>query len=255
MSSMPDEDERLKRRFIELAQKSSDQSRYSYTGFLSVWEQELLSQAMRSYPQFAFTACGGYPHAERQMARFGSPQGLPGDEPFPISCIKISPLNRQFADPLTHRDFLGAALALGVRRAVLGDIVLWENTGHLFCTQAMGPYICEHLSQVKHTGVRCSVVNDLPEGAGPRIAEGEIVAASLRLDALVAAVFSLSRSESARLFREARVSKNGRPVPGGSADAREGDLISVRGLGRFIYQATKRETKSGRLRVLIERFQ
>ena len=249
-----EEDERLKNRFIELAQKSNDQSRYTYTGFLSSWEQTLLSQSMASFPFISFETWGGYPQAERQMARFGSPQALSYAEPFPLSCIKVSPLRQQFADMLTHRDFLGAALSLGIQRTVLGDIVVWENSGYLFCSHAMSPFICEQLTQVKHTSVCCSMPIGLPEGSGPLLTETEAEAASLRLDALVAAVFSLSRSESAQLFCENRVSRNSRPIISGSADAQEGDLISVRGLGRFIYKGTRRETKKGRLRVIIELF-
>ncbi|MPM54068.1 hypothetical protein SDC9_100841 [bioreactor metagenome] len=77
---------------------------------------------------------------------------------------------------------------------------------------------------------------------------------STRLDALVAAVFDLSRAESGELFRQERVMIGGALVKGPAQEAKPMDIISVRGFGRFRYDGEERETKKGRLRVMIRKY-
>ena len=81
-----------------------------------------------------------------------------------------------------------------------------------------------------------------------------VVVSSIRLDGLVAAVFDLSRSESAELFAKERVMIGGAPVKGPTQEPKPFDIVSVRGLGRFRYEGEVQETKKGRLRVLIRKY-
>ena len=100
---------------------------------------------------------GGYDAAERKLACFGDEELCGYVEDPPICCIRIEPVNAKFSDALTHRDFLGSVMGLGLKREVLGDIVLEDNCGYLFCHDTVAPYIIEQLNQVRHTTVRCSV--------------------------------------------------------------------------------------------------
>ena len=74
---------------------------------------------------------------ERQMLRFGSEETLGYEEAFPISCVVIRPSAPKFAEELTHRDFLGALMNLGIERDVLGDIIVRDAVGYVFCEDAM----------------------------------------------------------------------------------------------------------------------
>ena len=76
-----------------------------------------------------------------------------------------------------------------------------------------------------------------------------LLAETERLDALVSAAFNLSRAESARLFEAERVFVNGLPAHSASSRPEEGDMVSVRGLGRFRFEGALGETRKGRLRV------
>lgn len=108
MSAETDKDLlQLKKRFLELAEKSYAQNIYTFTGFLSMAEQEALFEAMQKNKSYTFSLSGGGEGCERQMARFGSPEELGYEEPFPVEILKISPLLEKFADNFTHRDFLG----------------------------------------------------------------------------------------------------------------------------------------------------
>lgn len=251
---MQTEEEALQKRFRELAERAGREGHYLYTGFLNLAEQSLLKKtADRSFP---VPVCfwGGYEGAERQMAALGSPDFFGYEPEFPIACLEMAPLQAKFADSLSHRDFLGALLHLGVERSVLGDILIRENRGYLFCLDSMADYLSENLERVRHTAVRCRQAEEIPSATDKALKEINLVIASLRLDALVAGAFHLSRSQSTALFNQERIFVNGVSVTSPSAAFREGDLISVRGKGRFYYDGELRETKKGRKGVKIRLF-
>ena len=93
-----------------------------------------------------------------------------------------------------------------------------------------------------------------PEGALCQPEPETVISASLRLDGLIAAVWDLSRSESAGLFPKQLVFVNGRGVLSPGENARPGDIVSVRGRGRFRLEGVSGETRKGRLRVTVARY-
>ncbi|HZW49558.1 MAG TPA: YlmH/Sll1252 family protein [Bacillota bacterium] len=241
------------KRFAELAHRAFDRDSYLYSDFLNRAEQDVLHRMAFDRSSAAFELKGGYAAAERQLACFGSPPPECNPEKSTISCICISPVSQKFADELTHRDFLGSVLALGLKREVLGDIILHDNCGYLFCLACVADYIIAQLKQVKHTMVRCNdvaapdFVNRLPDPS-------QIVIASERLDAIIAAVYKLSRSESQQLFSKGVVFVNSRVTENTSHTLTTGSIVSVKGCGRFLYEGIEKETKKGRLRVIVRVF-
>ena len=244
---MSDADAILLKRFSELAARADAQGIFTYSEFLTLSEQDaLLHMRFDGVPVSLY---GGYDAAERKIAVFGSEELLSWSEEPPVRCVLVEPVSQKFADTLTHRDFLGALMSLGIRREVLGDIVVHENRGYVFCLEPISGYIMSELKSVRRTTVRCSLSSlpDVPETA-PDVTEA--VVASERLDAVVAAVFRLSRSESQSLFEKELVFSDGRLVKA-SAQCENGSVISVHGYGRFLYEGVLRETKKGRMRVSV----
>ena len=232
----------IEKRFTELAGRADEWCCAQFSDFLNMEEQsELAALRLR-------TPCdlwGGYENAERRIAAFG------GAEPcdFPIAIIKSEPLNAKFADKLSHRDFLGSLMGLGIKREVLGDIVICGSTGYIFCLETIADYIASSLNKVKHTSVKCSVVQELPEDAQAKPEEKTIIAASERLDVLAAGVYNLSRNQVKELFLGRKVFVNSALCENYSFIPKEGDVISVRGFGRFVFCGAQGTTKKGRLLV------
>lgn len=237
----------LQNRFTELSGRNFDRGIWAFSDFLSLAEQDILLRLRLPSP---FELVGGYEGAERRIAAFGSEELCGYAEKAPIECVCISPVNDKFADSLTHRDFLGSLMALGIRREVLGDIAIKNNRGYLFCLDTIADYICRNLVCVRHTTVKCEIC-EVPEIITEKPPVRELIIASERLDAIVAAVYKLSRSESQELIRDGKVFINGRLTESSSADIPDGAAISVRGCGRFLYEGVERETKKGRLRVSV----
>lgn len=247
-----EEEQRLQKRFCELAEKAYRQNVYCFTNFLGLGEQTLFHQASVSFGHVKTTLFGGHPDCERVMVRFGNPAEMGYEEDFPIACLRIGAAAPKFAEKLTHRDYLGALVNLGLERDTLGDILVGETEAYLFCLNSISPFICDQLERVRHTVVTCRQVEGVPETALPVLAEKDINVASERLDVLAAAVFHLSRSQCLELFRAGKIFVGGRLCENNSRQPAPGDVISVRGYGRFIYKGVCAETRKGRLMARIQ---
>lgn len=250
---MREEDE-LKRHILDLANRCYQQNQYTYSGFLNAGEQALLFEMEQDISFVTWTLYGGGEDCERRMLRFGSEEMLGYEDAFPISCLIVKPLIQKFADVLTHRDFLGALMNLGIERDVLGDIIVKDNVGYVFCEDALAAFLQEHLDKVKHTSVLCEIAKECPEGARPDFQEEELVVSSNRCDAIVAKVCKLSRSQSIELFRTKKVFVNGRQYENNSGVLKSEDIVSVRGYGKFIFCGFLNETKKGRIRIGVKRY-
>lgn len=247
---MTQEEQQLLRRLEELAARAAGRGCYTASDFLNLAQQTLLLQRPWQAP---FRLEGGYPDAERRIAWFGD-EALCGyaAEP-PICCLEIAPKAAKFAEPLTHRDFLGALMHMGVRREVMGDIVLHEQRGFLFCQSAMADYF-QQLEQVRHTAVTVRPVDEPPAFLLESPPVEQIVVASERADALLAAVYRLSRAAAQDLFIQGKVFCNSCQLLRADRPLQPGDLISVRGYGRFRFGGVVRETRKGRLRAEVAVF-
>ncbi|MFR8392603.1 MAG: YlmH/Sll1252 family protein, partial [Pilosibacter sp.] len=78
----------------------------------------------------------------------------------PFVCLKIVPANRRFAEELTHRDYLGAIMNLGIERAMIGDIVLQDGNAWAFVMEKMSRYLAENLTMIRHTSVVTEITAD-----------------------------------------------------------------------------------------------
>lgn len=249
---MTAENELLKKRFIELARKSFNSGIFTFTDFLGLAEQSAFSEIKKELHGVHYEAFGGAEGSERVIIRFGSEEELGYSLPFPISIIKAEPISQKYADKLTHRDFLGAILGLGIERDTLGDIVIIDNVGYIFALEDIATYIAENLTKVRRTDMKVKVTTELPDGQLYRTERKTVQANGERLDAIVAKVFSLSREEAQLLFKKRLVFASGREIESTSYIPKEGEKISVRGHGRFIYIGTQSFSKKGKMNIAVE---
>lgn len=246
-----DNQELTKKRLRELAQKSYQNNQYTFTGFLNMAELSEFYEMEQELSYASYTIWGGSELCERVMIRFGSIQELGYEEEFPIACIQVKPLMAKFAEELTHRDFLGALMNLGIERSTLGDILLEENTGYIFCMENMADFIIENLSRVKHTSMLCCRTQETPKAGEKDWQEVIVQVSSERVDGMIARVYQLSRNDAVELFRQKRVFVNGRQCENNSLLLKPEDVISVRGYGKFIYSGSHGISKKGKINAIV----
>lgn len=244
-------EELLKKRFADLAQKCYQKNQYTFTGFLGIADAACFYEIEKELSYVPYRFWGGYEDAERVMLRFGSKELLGYEEEFPIVSLKVTPVSAKFADTLTHRDYLGALMNLGIERDRLGDILLSEDGGRIFCASGMADFIMENLVKIKHTSVECKAADEPLPVKDPDVSEMAIQVSSGRIDGVAAKIYHLSRADAAELFRQKKVFIGGRLCENGSRLLKSGDVVSVRGYGKFEFSGEAGISKKGKLNVSI----
>ena len=246
------DEKQIKNRFLELAKRSYEQNMYTFTGFLGLTEQALFWEVEREVLSVGYTLEGGNSLCDRKVIRFGKLEDLGYEETFPIVCIKITPLIKKFSDDFSHRDFLGALMNLGIERSTIGDIFIQENEGYVYCLESISEYIVENLDKVKHTHIKCDRVNgnlNFMKDEGKNL---EITVASDRIDVVISGVYHVSRSESLSYFEKAIVYVNGRLCTSNAKNLKQGDVVNVRGKGKFLYDGVQHITKKDKCRISVQ---
>jgi len=255
MGKIMDENEKyLRKRFLELSERAWRNNTYFFSDFLNEAELASYYEIETELSPAGSSVYGGYDYAERRMIRFGSPEAFGYEEAFPIRCLQIVPRLEKFADDLTHRDFLGAVMSLGIERDVIGDILVKGNGCYLFCEEKIADYLLENLLQIRHTQIRCSLTDETPDEFRPETIRLETQVASERIDAVVARLCGVSRNESLALFRAKKVFLGGKLCENSSRVIKPQELLSVRGYGKFRYLGNSHLTRKGRLNIVYEKY-
>ncbi|MEG0215976.1 MAG: YlmH/Sll1252 family protein, partial [Hungatella sp.] len=204
-------------------------------------------------PDLQVQLTGGYDLAERKVVCF-LPSYTETILDMPISCIQIKPVNAKFAEELTHRDYLGAIMNLGIERSKVGDIVIDDTACHVICMTDMADYVAEQLHLVKHTTIHCLVCPVFELNMQPKFETISGSIASDRLDNLLSLAYHLSRTQAVSYIEGERTFVNGKMIHSNSHQLHNGDIVSVRGQGKFIYRGIQNQTKKGRLFVTLDQY-
>ncbi|MBE6616535.1 MAG: hypothetical protein E7627_01115 [Ruminococcaceae bacterium] len=155
-----------------------------------------------------------------------------------------------------HRDFMGGILSLGIDRSVIGDIaVISESEAVAFVASRIAPFICTELSKIGRDGVKVEVKSVSPDFLIPRRFEDSVLTvASPRLDGVVKAITGKSREAAAETVRAGLVELSYVRTLDVSAEVKSGDVLSVRGYGKYILGDVCGQTKSGRLRITCKKY-
>lgn len=250
---MNKEEVMLQKRLIELSNLSYKRDIVTFSDFLNLNELNILHTTPKDLFPSRYETYGGYEPAERQMVAF-LPDALYYDYQYPISVLRISPANRKFAEELSHRDFLGGILHLGIERSCLGDLLVEDSVCHVFVTDTMVDFICEQLTRIRHTVVKTEKIDGESFSFTPRLETVKGTVASVRLDTVLSVAFPLSRSRMTGLVEGGKVFVNGKLITSNGYRLKEGDIISVRGMGKLVYQGVLSETKKGRQYIQVGKY-
>lgn len=241
------DEEMILKRLKELYNRAYNKGYYTYSTFLGLNGQSVLASFASANMVTLFGGTGG---TERVVAAFGDKE-MYGYEPvFPIKCIRISPKGPKFAENLSHRDFLGSILSLGIEREQVGDIIIKDGVAHVFVLDNMAAYITGNLDRIRHTPVRCELTEDIPD-IYSEAKELVVQIPSERVDVLVSKVYHLSRNDVTSLIKGKKIYIDGVLCNKDGARIKNGNVISVRGYGRIWYGEVMQTTKKGNLCVKV----
>lgn len=241
-------------RVLDQMQRADTRSIPCATQFLSPALRasvELLLDAC-GHPRHMF--CGGYEEAERTVCVFLPSWQEAEDYVAEEELAAVAAAFPRQAD-LTHRDILGGLMGIGITREKIGDILMGEQEAQIVCLRESLPIV---LSQFGQAGRYPLKLREIPlsqlSPAPQTIKEIHDTVATLRLDAVVAAGFSLARAKAAQLITTGRVSVN--HLECGKTDrlVEEGDVLTCRGLGKCVLAQVGGQSRKGRVIVTLHRY-
>lgn len=148
-----------------------------------------------------------------------------------------------------HRDYLSGIMKLGLKREKFGDIIVNENGADIVVLKEMAEYLKNSLQEL--TRFRKSEIDIVSilglQNVETIFEEFTIIVSSLRLDNFVAEIVKCSRTRAEEIITEQRVYLNSILVEKVSKKINVGDVITIRGKGKFIFNEIQRETRNDRL--------
>jgi len=243
-----DEEDRLfLSKMCDIAEKSFDSGRVLFSRFLNPG-QRLLAES-RLTADFNVAFFGGYEDAERTVAAFGEFFEKPS---YPIVAVKVEYRGKK---QLSHRDYLGSVLSLGIKREHMGDILVNDDGAVMFFTEEIADFIMMNLTRIASSPVKLSVTDDLSQFDVERqFKETQTSVSSMRLDCVLSAVTGKSRSQSVAAIEEGICTVNYSPVKNARTQIKDGDIISVRGFGKFVVETNGSLTKKGRVHLKAKKY-
>ncbi|HEX3031934.1 MAG TPA: YlmH/Sll1252 family protein [Bacillota bacterium] len=226
------------------------------TDFLDPYRQQLAEEMLNqaAQPDLEYTFSGGYDLAERQRLLVYPDFLQPRAEDDNIAVLEVK---GNFAfQKVSHRDFLGSVLGMGIVREKLGDIIVGDSGAQVFADREVADYLQMHLTKVHRVSVQGKIIQrsavTLPE---EKTREIRTTVASLRLDSVAAAGFGVSRTQMTTQIAAEKVKVNWKYVSQPAYQVQEGDIVSIKGRGRAEITSVGGLTKKGRTGIVINRFQ
>lgn len=245
-------DSELAVKLLDLAEAAVRSRKYKISEFLDPYGYTVAETIAAHHHSLTLCAEGGYVGAERVRI------ALIADDFFGKPDFEITALAAQWDaryHHLSHRDVLGALMGLGVKREVLGDIVMTDSGCQIITDSAISSFIAQQLTMVGSASIEARVIpvmDILPREE--KIKEIRTTVASLRLDVIAAAGFGVSRSRMADDIAAAKLKVNWQDAKSSSQGVKVGDIISMRGRGRVEVCELFGQTKKGRTSILLKRF-
>ncbi len=256
------DDERLLAHARDLLRTAADDGYLTHTSFLDLRQRSLLQPLQRECGrEVSLFFFGGYADAERTVALFvpryfgaASPEELLKNQP-ELQMLSLLRFGKDRFSALTHRDYLGALMGLGIKRELLGDILVDETGAFLICLQSAEAFLLENLTgagRATLTGRRAAFSELSAREA--QFTEQFASVASLRLDTVLGAAFSLSRTKAVQNIEGGTVFLNDMQTFKPDAHVNEGDKLVLRGKGKALLWQVRGESKKGRVHVVIRKF-
>ena len=227
----------------------------AHTPFLSPAQRAAAEGLIRAAGQPRHLFAGGYEGAERTVCVF-LPDWLEQEDwpagEHPLAAVRLT---APAGAGLSHRDWLGSILGLGLTREKVGDLLVLENQCQAVVLSETADILRSQLDKVGRYPVKAApmALEELtaPERTVKRIRD---TFATLRLDAVTASAFSIPRTKAASLIASGKVSLNHRECTKPDRLVEQGDIVTCRGLGRCVVAQIGGQSKKGRIMAELERY-
>lgn len=236
----------------DIAQRVEETYAYSLTDFLNPRQLEIARSVLGNRGLRYFVSSDYYPAEYARLLVAPDYYELNFDD-FELALLEVK-YNSKF-NQLTHAQIMGTLLnRLGIRRNIIGDILVESGYAQLLVTRNMVDYFRANVTKIAKASVNLKEVplDNLIVGE-KESQQLDIMVSSMRLDKVLATVLKLSRSQAIQLVNAEKVKLNYQSIDRPSEILQVGDLISVRGFGRFSILSENGLTKNGKIKLTVDK--
>lgn len=241
---------------IEMVEKKN---KIEYTDFLDLSQIELVQKFINRIKIENYMSYGGFEQAERKMfviypEKFNSTV-VEKNLSNIVQIIRIE-LPDDLKGKYTHRDYLGAVIKLGIERKKVGDIIVDSNGADIIIDKDVSKFLVENLGSLTRFSKSMITAQNIEDLRTVEIKkeEIEIIVSSLRLDNVISELARCSRNKALDIINTERVFVNFECETKKTKQIKPGDMVTIRGKGRFFIKEIVGQTRSGRTVIKIEKF-
>lgn len=246
-------------KILDKVEFTKTKNKIQCTDFLNLYEQEIALNIMKQANFSRFYLFGGKENTERNILIM-YPEKLTEDmvrknHKNMINIIRIT-LPKELQGEYDHRSYLGAIMKLGLEREKIGDIFAEPTGADIIVKEEVADFLLQNLNSLtRFQSAEISIV-DLDELKNVEVSKIEIsaVVISLRLDNIVSVLAKTSRSKAVEIIEQERVFLNFKLETKCSRQVKVGDVITIRGKGRFEFREIAGNTRKGRYIVKIDKY-
>lgn len=214
-----------------------------YTPNIWGWFESNLSSK-----DFKLQSNGIFEDAERRMVSFNNVY----ESQFPMKLVKIQ--NTSKFSNLTHRDYLGGILSLGIERNKIGDLLVDGNACYVPVHEEIEDFIMYNIDKISKVTCKAETIDDLELLPKYSFKEEVILVSSLRIDGVVSKITNASRAKAQGMIEQGQVLVNYIKIKDKSYELKGEERITIRGFGKFILGDSIGNSKSGRIKIIIKKY-
>lgn len=250
LSALTQEDTLFVKHILDLCELSEKRSMPVFSTFMDMGRRAVCEEVLSS---LRLNGCfyGGFDEAERTILGFYPDFLEPEFSDFPTKCVKFS---FRKADKLSHRDILGSLMAMQIKREMIGDIIISDGCAEAMVYDTIASE-AESICKIGRVGVSSTLIEapDIMPERKFRLISGTVP--SMRIDCIASLAMNVSREKASAALRAENILLNYRTVSDNDKAVSEGDILSVRGYGKFRIGKIGGETKKGRIHLTIEKYE
>lgn len=190
---------------------------------------------------------GLFSNSERRIVSFNR-----NNQAYPIKFIKIRIKNK--FQKINHKDALGSLMSIGVKRDKFGDLVLKDDFLYFPICEDVLKYVEGSFFKIKNLNIKIEIVEEPSEIPEADFEVFQIIATNMRLDSIVSSIIKVSRTKIVDFISSGEVLVNYSSCSSKNKEIFIGDLITIRGYGKYIIDEVSSKTQSDRLRINMKKF-
>lgn len=253
------EDRLLVAKILDKLEFTKTKNKIQYSDFLNINEQEIAMKVLKKLDYNKYYFFGGRENSERKLLviypeKLTEEMSRKNDDKV-LSVIRIKLPNELYGE-YDHKKYLGSCIKIGVEREKIGDIIVEREGADIIVKNEMQKYLSQNLAYLTRFKSAEITLEDISELKEIQVAKQEIssIVSSLRLDNIVSILARTSRNKALDILKQERVFLNHKVETKPSKQVNVGDIITIRGKGRFEFREISGNTKKGRYIIKIDKY-